>query len=63
MQTGSEARSSQVVNKKRTGGKNVPITADSPRSEIKEGKKGAKSKVTKNDQRKVDIHRESNKDQ
>ena len=51
MQTGSEAQSShdgKLVNKKRTGGK-----TDSPRSEIKEGKRGAKSKVTKNDQSKV----------
>ena len=61
MQTGSEAQSShdgKLVNKKRTGGK-----TDSPRSEIKEGKRGAKSKVTKNDQSKVDKHRENNEDQ
>ena len=63
MQTGSEAQSShdgKLVNKKRTGGK-----TDSPRSEIKEGKtqRGATSKVTKNDQSKVDKHRENNEDQ
>ena len=66
MQTGSEAQSShdgKLVNKRRTGGKNVTITADSPRSEIKESKRGAKSKVTTNDQSKVDKHRENNEDQ
>ena len=53
MQTGSEAQSShdgKLVNKKRTGGK-----TDSPRSEIKEGKRGAKSKVTKNDKKIIKV--------
>ena len=65
MQTGSESQAShdgglqqKVVNKRRTGGNNVTIAADSPKTEVEEGRRGAKSKVNKNDQIKVDKHRE-----
>ena len=67
MQTGSEAQSShdgnlqqKVVNKRRTCGKNATLAADLPRTEVKEGRRGAKSKVNKNDQSK---HRENSDDQ
>ena len=70
MQTGSEAQTShdgglqqKGVNKRKTGGKNGTIAAGSPTTEVKEGRRGAKSNVNKNDEIKVDKHRENSDDQ